>query len=194
MFKKKQARFSVSIPYELRENKLWIKPIAWPDQCPCCNEKDSAALGTYKFEYKARYSRISSGTQEKATFFPLEWEVPYCLKCQDHMKTAENWKFGIIAICMFVPLILVLAIDASSTVLALSLYTLFILGGLALYKIVIETVVKQKQNPTCQDYNVVFWASSPPTDEHKIVFNFDTEEYARTFAALNSAELENNAG
>jgi hypothetical protein len=39
MFKKKQARFSVSIPYELRENKLWIQSIAWPDKCPCCNEK-----------------------------------------------------------------------------------------------------------------------------------------------------------
>ena len=192
MFKKKQARFSVSVPYELCEDKLWIQPIVWPDQCPCCNEKDDAALGTYEYTHKARYSQISTGTQTTTTSYPLDWEVPYCMKCQAHVKTAENWKYGIVAICFFVPIILVLAIDASSTILLLLMYALFITGGLALYKIIVKTVVKSKQKSTCLDYNLAFWASSPPIEEHRIIFNFNREEYAQTFAELNLAELEFN--
>jgi hypothetical protein len=193
MFKKKQARFSVSVPYELRENKLWIQLIAWPEQCPCCNEKESAALGTYKYKHGARYSQTSTGTQTTTTSFPLEWEVPYCQKCQEHVNTAENWRIGIVAFCIFVPIILVLAIDASSTILALVMYAVFIMGGLALYKIIVETVVKPKQKPNCLDYNLAFWASSPPTEEHRIIFNFDREEYAQNFAAMNLVEMEINA-
>jgi len=194
MFKKKQARFSVSIPYELRGNKLWIQSIAWPGQCPCCNEKDSATLGTYKYKHNARWSQTSTGTQTTTTSFPLEWEIPYCSTCQEHMKIAENWRVGIIATCIFVPLVLVLAIDASSTVLFLLMYALFIVGGLTLYKIIIETVVKPKQKSTCLDYDLAFWASSPPTGDHRIIFNFDNEDYAQTFAVLNLAELEDNTG
>ncbi len=194
MFKKKQARFSVSIPYELRENKLWMKSLTWPDQCPCCNEKDSAALGTYKYEYKARYSQTSTGSTTTTTSFPLKWEVPYCLKCQEHMKIAENWKMGIMMICFFMPIILTLIIDASSSILILLLYAAFIIGGFTLYQIIVKTVVKPKLKPTCLDYNLAFRASSPPTDDFRVVFNFEREEYAKSFAELNMAELENNIG
>jgi hypothetical protein len=194
MFKKKQARFSVSIPYELRDNKLWMRSITWPDQCPCCDEKDSAALGTYKYEHKARYSQTSTGSTTTTTSLPLEWEVPYCLSCQEHMKIAENWKNGIFAVCFLLPIILTLIIDASSSMLILLLYALFIIGGFALYTIIVKAVVKPKLNPTCLDYNLAFWASSPPTDDYRVVFNFERDEYAQAFAELNMAELENNTG
>ena len=192
MFKKKQARFSVSIPYELRENKLWIQSIAWPDKCPCCNEKLDAALGTHNYKDSARYSQISTGTQTRTTFFPLEWEGTYWSAYHEHMKIAENWRVGIIATVIFVPMILILAIDASSTMLFLLMYALFIAGGLALLKIIIATAVKSKLKPTCLDFDLAFWVSSPPTAKHKNVFNFDLDEYAETFSLLNSAELEIN--
>ncbi len=192
MFKKKQARFSVSIPYELRENKLWMKSLTWPDQCPCCNEKDGAALGTYKLEHKARHSQTSTATGTTTTSFPLEWDDPYCLKCQEHMKIAENWKNGIFVACFFLPIILTLIIDASSSILILLLYALFAIGGFALYYIIVKTVVKPKLKPTCLDYSLVIRVSSPPTDDFRVVFNFEREEYAKAFAELNMAELEDN--
>ena len=184
MFKKKQAKFLVSIPYELRENKLWMQTIVWPDQCPCCGESSGTELGKYRYSHKARYSQVTTGTQTTATSYPLDWDVPYCMECQEHVKTAENWKYGIVAICLIVPLILVLAIDASSTVFFLLMYALFIVGGLVLNQIIVETVVKSKLKAACLDYNVAFWASSPPTDEYRIIFNFNTEAYARRFANM----------
>ena len=192
MFKKKQAQFLVSIPYELRENKLWIQAIVWPDQCPCCGESDSANLGRTNYSHQARYSQVTTGTQTTTTSYPLDWEVPYCLACQAHVKTAETWKYGLAAICFIAPLILVLAIDASSTALFLLMYALFIVGGLVLYKVIVETVVKSKLKDTCLGYNIAFWASSPPIDEHRIIFNFNRDAYARRFAELNQAQLELN--
>lgn len=186
MIKKKQVKFLVSIPYELRENKLWMQTIVWPDQCPCCGS--STQLGKFEYFHQTRYSQVTTGTQTTTTSYPLVWEVPYCLECQEHAQTATSWKYGIIGICLFVPLILWLAIDAPP----LLLYALFIVGGLVLYKIIVETVVKSKLKPTCLDYSIAFWASSPPTDEHRIIFNFDMEAYARRFAELNQAELEFN--
>ena len=189
MVKKKQSRFSVSIPYKVQDVNLLVQPITWPEQCPCCNEKVLDSLGTYKYQHKARSISTSTGTQTVTTSFPLEWDVPYCLPCQEHMKIAENSMVGIVAACIFIPLILVLIIDASSTMLFLLMYALFIIGGLILYKIIQETVVKRKLKPTCQGHGLAFSASSPPTDVHDIVFNFDSEDYARTFAELNNAAL-----
>ncbi len=51
MFKKNKFRFSVSIPYKVQDDKLWVQSITWPEQCPCCNEKDPDSLGTYKFQH-----------------------------------------------------------------------------------------------------------------------------------------------
>lgn len=189
--KKEQARFQVSIPYELRDDALWMQKIVWPDQCPCCGS--STDLGKTTYAHKARYSQVTTGTQTTTLSYPLNWEVPYCLECQAHVKTAEHWKAGIVASCLFVPLILVLAIDASSTMLFLLMYALFIVGGLVLHRIIVETVVKSRLKPACLDYDVAFWASSPPTDEHSIIFNFKREAYAREFAELNQAALEFNA-
>ena len=136
-----------------------MQTIVWLDQCPCCG--NSTDLGKYKYSHKARYSQVTTGTQTTTISYPLDWDVPYGLECQEHVKTAENWKYGIVASCFIVPLILVLAIDASSTVLFLLMYALFIVGGLVLYKIIVETVVKSKLKPACLDYDVAFWASSP---------------------------------
>ncbi len=197
MSKEKQYPFSVSIPYELRDNQLWMGSITWPDRCPCCNEKDGTALGTYKLEHKARWSARrpeGGGSVTIHEFFPMEWEIPYCFRCQKHMKIAENSKWGIIAICCFIPLILTIMIDVSSDLLPVLLYALFITGGYALYQIILKTVVKKIQKTTCLDHNLVFQVSSPTTDDLKVVFDFQTEEYAQDFAELNMAELENNIG
>ena len=194
MSREKQAWYSVSIPYEMRDNQLWIRTINWPDQCPCCNEKDSTALETYKYEHKARFSQTSTASETRTASFPLEWEVPYCLECKEHMKFAENWKWGIFAICFFVPLVLTLMIDVSSSLLLIILYALFSIGGYALYQLILKMVVKPKRKPTCLDHNLAFSASSPPTDDYKVVFKFEREEYAQAFAELNAAELENNPG
>ena len=132
MFKKKQGQFLVSLPYELRENQLWMQSVVWPDQCPCCGKSDGTTLGKYSYSHQARYSQATTGTQTTTTSYPLNWEIPYCMECQAHVKTAENWKYGIIAVCFVVPLILGIAIDASSTELALLLYAMFIVGGLVL--------------------------------------------------------------
>ena len=110
------------------------------------------------------------------------------------MKIAENWKNGIFVACFFLPIILTLIIDASSSILILLLYALFAIGGFALYKIIVASVVKPKLKPTCLDYNFAFWASSPPTDDFRVVFNFEREEYAKAFAELNMAELEEHDG
>lgn len=193
MFKKKQARFFVSVPYELRENKLFVQPVSWPDQCPCCGEKDDTALGKYTYKHSARYSQTASGSKTTTSSFPLEWQVPYCLHCLEHMKIAENWKIGIITACLFLPMILVLIIDASSTMLFIYMYAGFIIAGYLLYKIILASVVRPKLKATCLSHDQAFWASSPPTEDLRIIFNFDTEEYARSFAALNSADLEVNA-
>ena len=109
------------------------------------------------------------------------------------MKIADHWQTGIIITCFFVPLILTLIIDASSSMLILLLYAGFIIGGFALYKIIVEMVVKPKLKPGCLGYDLAFWASSPPTDDYRVVFNFEREEYAQAFAALNMAALEENA-
>ena len=193
MFKKKTAKYSVSIPYELRDNQLWIRTIAWPQQCPCCNEKDVAALGIYEYTHKARYWQASTGSQTTTSSYPLDWQVPYCVDCLEHVKKAENWKYGLIAIVIFVPIVLALVIDPSADLLILLLYAVFIVGGLALYRIIVETVIKPGLRPTCQDYSYVIWADSPPTEEHKVVFNFDGDEYAQMFAMVNSAVLESNS-
>lgn len=194
MFKKKKAKFSVSIPYELRDNQLWIRSIAWPNQCPCCNDKETTALGMYQLEHKARYFQRSTGTETTTVSFPLEWEIPYCLKCEEHMKIAENWQNGIIAVCFLLPIILTIIIDASSSMLVLLLYALFIIGGFGLYQVILKTVVEPKLKPTCLDHGLAFQVSSPPTDDHRVVFKFYREEYAKAFAELNVAELEQNTG
>jgi len=188
MFKKKQARFSVSIPKEFDQNKLWIQRIAWPDQCPCCNEKDGTTLGTYKYQYTESNSQPSTSKLSPATYFSLDWEVPYCLECQKHMKSAENWKAVIVVACIFLPLMLTLALDLSSLTLPLLMVPLFIVGGIVPYKSITKTVVKS----SCLDYGLAFRASSRTTDEPIIIFYFASEEYAKTFAVLNSAELETN--
>ena len=106
------------------------------------------------------------------------------------MKAAENWKAGIAMICVFMPIIMALIINVSSMTSFLLMWSLFFVGGLVLYKIIIKTVVVKSP---CLNHDLTFWASSPPTNEHRIIFNFDSEEYAQTFASLNLAELENNA-
>ena len=189
MFKKKQARFSVSIPYEQRENKLWIQPIIWPDQCPCCNEKDDTALGTYKFQWSVSNPQISKFSP--SSYFPLEWEVPYCLKCQKHMRDNGNWSAGILVICLFVPLIVFLFLDVSSVSsifpLMLMWFLFTVVGWFVLYKIIIKPAIVKSP---CDD--LAFGATALPTEEHRIIFTFDSEEYAELFSTLNMAELKNN--
>lgn len=194
MSKKKQSRYSVSIPYELRDYKLWMQQISWPHQCPCCNERIEAGLSKHKFSHRANNFQFAQLPGAKHPYYSLDWEVPYCSQCLAHVKSAEFWTYGLPMIIIFGLLILLFWLGSSLSDIALILLiTGIIVGALAFYKTILELVIKPKLKSTCLDYHFAIWASSPVEKEYNIIFHFDRDEYAQTFAVLNSAELEINS-
>ncbi len=102
----------VGVPYEMREGKLIMPPTVWPMRCPCCGSEKANA--NFKLECKAKYDSVTSGTSTTSTYYPLEWQVPYCENCRTHATRVSNLLLIIVLLILISPIVLSIALGVVS--------------------------------------------------------------------------------
>jgi len=184
----------VSIPYSTKEDKLYMQQVVWPQQCPCCKSRDVSA--EYGLSHNAERHVISSTpTQTVSTHYPLNWNVPYCPTCLEHVQAASMMRFAAFGIWVVVVLIAVLAMPASLSTLSSGMRTLIYVLVLAVpilpawigYRILSRRVADSKRQPECINRNP---ALSVGSENGHIIFAFEDAEYGALFAELNDRPLE----
>jgi hypothetical protein len=175
----------VGIPYQIREGKLYMPPVAWPQCCPCCGSEQ--ANSPYHLECKARLVSAATASTTTSTYYPLEWQVPYCEHCKAHMELVNRAILIAIAVFFILPITLTLALGKASDGM---FFVLALLGGAAiaviLYQILLRVMVRSKMAPTCANFRNAIYASD---EAQRIFFHFHRDEQAWMFAQLNHAEL-----
>jgi hypothetical protein len=175
----------VGIPYEMREGKLNMPSTAWPLRCPCCGGDNANAH--YKLEHKARDVSVTTGTTTSSTFYPLEWQVPYCENCKTHTTRSTNLLVIITVLIILTPIVLSIALGVASDSGSV---TLIIIGsliiGVILYQILKRVLVVSKMSKACAHHRFAVFATD---DERRIFFHFYRDDQAGLFAQLNNAEL-----
>ena len=183
----------VSIPYSTQEGKLHMQPVVWPQQCPCCKSRNVSA--EYGLSHKAGQKIVSSTpTQTTSTHYPLNWNVPYCQACLDHIHAASMMGLAAFGIWVVLALILFFALpDPATASGGLRAFTFFlVLGGPILpawigYRVLSRRVADSKRKPECIDRHATLSVSS---EEGHIIFAFEDDEYGALFAELNGRPLE----
>ena len=94
----------VGIPFEMREGKLHMPPVNWPVRCPCCGSEK--VDGQFKLEHRAREVSSSTTTSTSSTYYPLEWQVPYCEVCKAHAARTMSLFVVIIFVVIILPIVL----------------------------------------------------------------------------------------
>lgn len=184
----------VSIPYPTQEGKLSMQQVAWPQQCPCCKSRDVSA--EHGLSHKAE-QRVLPGTpsQTRSTYYPLNWNVPYCPTCLDHVGTASMMgiaAFGIWAVLALILFLVLPADPGTSSVGVRVVMFLLVLGGPILpawigYKILARRVADSKRKPECINRHVALSVSS---EKGHVIFSFDDDEYGALFAEMNGRQAE----
>jgi hypothetical protein len=174
----------VGVPYKMREGKLHLPPTAWPMRCPCCGSDNANAH--YKLEHKARGVSVTSGTTTTSTYYPLEWQVPYCENCIIHTSRSTNLLVIITVLIILMPIVLAIALGVASdsgSVLLLIIGSLII--GIILYQVLKRLLVNSKMSKACAHHRFAIFATS---DEQRIFFHFYRDEQAALFAQANNSE------
>lgn len=175
----------VGIPYEIREEKLYMSSILWSQKCLCCgSEKDTTM---YDLEHKARYESTASGTTTTSSYYPLAWKVPYCERCKAHAAQVTNLLWGIIFLAILMPVVLVIALGAeSSTLIFILLSAVSAVVGVILYQALFRLLISPKMTGNCAHHAYAVFAAD---DKKSVFFHFYNEEQATIFARMNNAEL-----
>lgn len=175
----------VGIPYEMRDGKLYVPPIEWPQRCPCCgNDKVNAQ---YKLEHQARYVSSTVGSTTRSSYFPLKWQVPFCEICINHTTRVTTLRVIIILLVLILPIVLSIVLRVGSDSLIVTLLIIgSILAGVILYQVLLRMMVISKMTKTCVHYGDAIFASD---NEQRVFFHFYRDDQAGLFAQLNHEEL-----
>jgi hypothetical protein len=174
----------VGVPYEMREGKLHMPPTAWPMRCPCCGSEKANAQ--YKLEFSARYVSETRGTTTTSTYYPLEWQVPYCENCKIHTTRSTNLLVIITVLIILMPIVLAVVFGVTSdsgSVLLLIIGSLII--GVILFQVLKRVFVISKMTKACAHHRFAIFASC---DEQRVFFHFYRDEQAALFAQANNSE------
>ncbi len=172
---------------EAGSHLLVMRNINWPSQCPCCLSEETSSYHTLKCEVNWK---VDDNTRY---FFPLEWRVPYCSTCLDHVKMHSSITIGV-SIAWVVLLALGGAFSSEYLKTAsvyLQIAAIFGIGigsgalCLWLNKVLKPILVVPRKTPTCvADGNYAVSAPSVPPGG-KVQIYFESDAYADAFFALN---------
>lgn len=175
----------VGIPYEMREGKLHMPPVNWPVRCPCCGIDNANAH--YKLECKARDVSVTTGTTTATTYYPLQWQVPYCENCRTHATRVTNLLVIIVLLVLISPVVLSIALGVvSDSISVLIIAVSSILVGVILYQVLLRVMVYSKMTKACAHHREAIYATS---DEQRIFFHFFRDDQAVLFAQVNNSEV-----
>jgi hypothetical protein len=178
----------VGVPYEMQEGKLHMPPVNWPVRCPCCGNDNANAY--YKLECKARDVSVTTGTGTATTYYPLEWQVPYCENCRTHATRVTNLLVIIVLLVLISPIVLSIALGVvSDSMSVLIIVVSSILVGVILYQVLLRVMVYSKMTNACIHYREAIYATS---DEQRIFFHFFRDDQAALFAQANNSEPEDD--
>ena len=184
--------FRVSVPFDVREGALIIQKLIWPNQCPCCkNEGRDLANPLLAFPLKGELTPDGS---EGSKDFPLSWDIPYCTKCIDHLRTNPNLSKIVYAAAVLAWILTGLwfflmgkaGIPIVLVTLVVSLGMFLYMGSL-LNKIVRIIVIRLKMSSKCA---VSGYAISVSSQGKLLTFTFMNDGYANDFADANGLSLE----
>ena len=181
----------VSIPYSMQDTGLVMQPVVWPAQCPCCKSKDASS--EYLLTHEAERTSTWSGGQTRSSHYLLTWSVPYCETCSDHVGTLTGLSIALGVGSLVIAAVLLLTLDLQSLPTAtrfiafLLIFSVPIVVGRLVFKVLAKRVAASKTKPECVDSGLAVGVSSL-AGQGKITFGFDDEEYAALFAALNGVE------
>ncbi len=175
----------VGIPYDIREGKLFMVPVQWPQKCVCCGVAEDNT--NYEIVYKAHHTSTTVGSTTKSNFYPLTWKLPYCDRCKTHATQTSNLFMVIVVLCILMPIVSVIALGkTSSTVAFLIALAASIILGIIAYQVLLRTVVFSKMTDSCTHHADALFGSD---DSEQIYFHFYNDEIAEGFAQMNRAEL-----
>jgi hypothetical protein len=175
----------------MQKTGLVMPPVIWPAQCPCCKSKD--VLSGYVLTHEAERSSTWSGGQTRSSHYLLSWNVPYCETCSDHVGALSGLGIALGVGGLLVGLILVLVLDlqalspAVRTIAFLLLFGVPLALGILIYRVLAKRVAASKTKPECVSSGLAVGVESV-AGQGMIVFQFDDDEYAALFAALNRVE------
>ena len=173
----------VGIPYEMREGKLNMPPVKWPVRCPCCGS--DKVDGQFKLEHKAREVRSSSTTSSSSSYYPLEWQVPYCEVCKAHAARTTTLLVISVLLVLILPIVLAIGLgvvsDSMSVILLIAGSIMF---AMILYQVLLRVMVFPKMTKSCAHYREAIFVTD---DEKSMVFHFYRDDQAGLFAQANNS-------
>lgn len=175
-----------SIPYEIREQKLYMPPVAWPLRCPCCGREE--AMNKYELKHMAQYQRSATPTTSSSSGYALEWQVPYCERCVGHEKPASSITPAMLVIGVL--LTVTFGIVVGQVVPILLFIAGLVVAGVILYQVLQRVIVFPRMTSTCATPHCAVLVSDK---DDEVFFHFYNDEYAKQFADVNHVELTDDA-
>jgi hypothetical protein len=182
----------VSVPFDVREGKLIIQKLTWPNRCPCCkNEGRDPANPLQTLPLKGE---LTPDASDESRVFPLAWDIPYCTKCISHLGFKSSFHITIYAVVVLAwvfiglwffltgrignPMVLVTLVLA----LGMLLYMAYLANQL--FKII---VIRLRMSSSC---TIPGYAVSVSSQGKLLTFTFMNDGYANDFADANGLSLE----
>ena len=168
----------VSVPCEIRDQQLYMPQVAWPQRCPCCGRE--AAPGEYTLKHNAQYQSWSTPPTTHRSGYPLEWQAPYCGRCERHAKPVSDWPVMIFGIGLVLTLALMVVLPRVVPVLLFLAAEL--VTGIILHAVLVRVIARPKMSTTCSHEDYAVFASG---GENEVLFHFYADDYGERFAEVN---------
>jgi hypothetical protein len=189
----------VAIPYEIKDEELWMPPLKWPNRCACCGQPDPSSKVVFKHSVGSNADGFTSSvlntTQEPV--YKLKFGAPYCKTCVWHPRWFYYFRAAILGAILLAYLFLTLNIIFQVRPSTLGYYIIQFLAfcGLAILALRLRgwlaRWVSQRMNPGCSHYRYAVWISS---DASYIYFVFFNDGFASEFGSLNGITMPATGG
>jgi hypothetical protein len=186
--KKVEAKMQkVSIPYEVRDNQLYMQKAIWPNNCACCMDDNPETK--YRLNFMAEKQELHTDVVHEKKGYPLAWGIPYCKDCIRHAEKKNLIFYSLIAIVAVLWVGLgyyLFAIGLSENPVAIAGYVvslgILIYGSIHLNKLLKKLLVLPRLKESCASQE---YAIGVTQQGQFIIFWFSNDTYAQLFLLAN---------
>jgi len=182
----------VSVVYEIRDNRLLMQELNWPNNCVCCMENNVSTK--YGLHFIAEKEESYTDAAHETKGYPISWNIPYCTKCQKHAERKSNILYALLLIVGLLWAALgyyIYQIGLAENIIAIILFVVS-LGALIflayqinklLQKIFLKSTIKEQCSN--KDYAIEVTSQRP-----NITFSFYNDKFAQLFLSANTNTIK----
>jgi len=178
----------VSVPYEIRDNRLFIQELNWPNNCVCC--MDNNVIEKYELHFIVEKEATNTDAAHETKGYPITWNIPYCMDCKKHVERKSNLLYVLLLIVGLLWAALgyyIFQIGLAENTFAIILFVISLVVLLyfayQINRLLLRVFLKTTFKEQCSNKDYAIEVSS---QRPNIFFSFYNDKYAKLFLAGNT--------